>query len=115
MRDTVSDEAKEQRTPATVENEITQTRAELDHTLDEIGRRLSPQEIKERAVDYAKDSALEVTHAVQRRPLPLVLVCVVAGAALWLRHRLEMREQRERADRIRELWNRVASALPGAR
>jgi hypothetical protein len=88
------------RTPEDVQQEITQKRAELDSTLDELGRRLSPHEMKERAVDYAKHTAL-------RAPVVLTATLVVAAA---FAQRVRAREERERADRLHALGARLLAA-----
>ncbi|HEY8515332.1 MAG TPA: DUF3618 domain-containing protein [Candidatus Binatia bacterium] len=100
-----------ERTPNEVQEEIEQTRAELDSTLDEIGRRLSPQEMKERVVDYVKSNASRVGDTVQRNPVPIALAGTLLVATVIARRRLSARKAREREEQFRAVWERLSSAI----
>jgi hypothetical protein len=97
------------RTAEDVQLEIAQTRADLDDTLDVIGRRLSPREIKSRAVAYAKDAAAHLPDAVQRHPAGVALAAGAIVAAV-LVQRLRARRADERADQARAAWARLILA-----
>jgi ElaB/YqjD/DUF883 family membrane-anchored ribosome-binding protein len=107
----MANDAASQRTPDEVQHEIEQTRAELDSPLDEIGKRLSPHEMKERAVDYVKDGASRIGDTVQRNPVPVALTGTLLAAALLARRRLHVREAREREEQFRAVWDRVSAAI----
>ncbi|MEW6272695.1 MAG: DUF3618 domain-containing protein [Thermodesulfobacteriota bacterium] len=100
-----------ERTPNEVQEEIEQTRAELDSTLDEIGKRLSPQEMKERAVDYVRSGATRVGDTVQRNPVPVALTGTLLAATLLARRRLHVRKAREREEQFRAVWDRLSAAI----
>jgi ElaB/YqjD/DUF883 family membrane-anchored ribosome-binding protein len=108
----VANATEKSRTANEVQEEIEQTRADLDSTLAEIGKRLSPHEMKERAVDYAKDTASAVSDAVQRNETALMLVGAIAAAVLLARYRLHLRREHERAEYVRAVWDRICAALP---
>lgn len=99
-----------ERTPADVQREIEQTRAVLDDTLDAIGERLSPQEIKQRAIDYANEKALHMAQILQRHPAQ----CGAAGAALvglmLLRRHRNAQDGRERAAQAAAMILRITAA-----
>jgi ElaB/YqjD/DUF883 family membrane-anchored ribosome-binding protein len=99
-----------ERTPADVQREIEETRAVLDDTLDVIGERLSPQEIKQRVIDYGNEKALQLAQIFQRHPAQ----CGAAGAALvgviLLRRRRNTQEGRERAAQAAAMILRVTAA-----
>ncbi len=99
------------RTPDDVQKEISETRAELDETLDEIGRRLSPHELKERVLEYAEETVHDVTETVQQHKMPILMVGGLAVAAFLIRNRVQARETEARAEHVREIWDRMASAL----
>jgi hypothetical protein len=92
------------RTAEDVQLEIAQTRADLDDTLDVIGRRLSPQEIKSRAVGYAKHTAAHLPDALQRHPAGAALAAGAIVAAVMVQ-RLRARRAHERADQA--AWARL--------
>jgi ElaB/YqjD/DUF883 family membrane-anchored ribosome-binding protein len=99
------------RTPDEVQDEIGQTRAELDDTLSEIGRRLSPEELKERTVTYLKESAARAGDVARQNPGTVALAgCAVIGAFV-LRNQRRMRAREEQAEQIRMLWERVTAVL----
>lgn len=99
------------RTSETVEREIAHTRSELDDTLDVLSNRLSPHEIKERAVDYAKDTATSVGAAVSERPYRAAAAVSLLTAFLWIRHRRARRLHDEQEELSRAVWERIAAAL----
>ena len=106
-----NDTATQTRTPDEVQDEIGQTRAELDVTLSEIGRRLSPEELKERAVTYVKDSANRAVAVAQQTPGPVALAGFVVVGAFVLRHHRRVRAREAQAEQIRVIWERIAATL----
>lgn len=103
------------RTPDEVEGELAQTRAELDSTLDEIGRRISPREIKERAVEQVKEKASHVGESVQRNPVPLAVAGGLLVAGYLVRRRTVLRREHEREMELRHFWSRIVDAIDGKR
>src|SRR3546814_854709 len=74
-------------TPSTerIEGEIQRTRTEIDHTLEAIQERLSPQHLMTEAVDYMRagpgEFASNLGQAIKNNPLPVALVGLGIG---WL-------------------------------
>ncbi len=99
------------RTPEAVEQEIARTRAELDETLDVLVERLSPQEIKDRAVQYAKSTASDMGATVQRNPVPSALAAGALLTALMWANRRHARRVRAQEELSRLIWERIAAAL----
>jgi len=100
-----------QKTPDELQEEIEHTRAELDSTLDEIGRRLSPREIKERTVGYVKETAESLSETLQRNPVPVAIAGTALAATLLARHRASTRVAREREEQFTVLWDRLVDAI----
>jgi ElaB/YqjD/DUF883 family membrane-anchored ribosome-binding protein len=73
------------RSPADLEREGEQIRADLDRTLDEIERKLSPGEILDRSVDFLRnngsDFVREAGETVRNNPIPVLLT---AAGLIWL-------------------------------
>lgn len=99
------------RTPAAVEHEIDRTRAELDDTLGEIGRRLSPTELRHEAVAYVKDSASRAVAAARQHPETVALAGIALVGTFILRHNGRVSTRRQQAAQIASIWDRVAAAL----
>jgi ElaB/YqjD/DUF883 family membrane-anchored ribosome-binding protein len=73
------------RSPADLEREGEQIRADLDRTLDEIERKLSPGELLDRSVDFLRDNGSEFIReageTVRNNPIPVLLT---AAGLIWL-------------------------------
>ncbi len=73
------------RSPADLEREGEQIRADLDRTLDEIERKLSPGELLDRSVDFLRnngsDFIREAGETVRNNPVPVLLT---AAGLIWL-------------------------------
>jgi ElaB/YqjD/DUF883 family membrane-anchored ribosome-binding protein len=73
------------RSAADLEREGEQIRADLDRTLDEIERKLSPGELLDRSVEYLRDNGgeflAEAGATVRSNPVPVLLT---AAGLLWL-------------------------------
>ncbi len=98
-----------------IQEEIEHTRAELDSTLDEIGRRLSPSEIRNRTVSYVKHTAEAVRDTVQRNPVPVTVAGTALAALILARRRSSARRAREREEQFRAVWDRLVGAMAGGR
>jgi len=94
-----------------LQEEIEHTRAELDSTLDEIGRRLSPREIKERTVSYVKETASSVSETLQQNPVPVAIAGTAIAATLLARQRSSARLAHEREQQLTALWERLVDAI----
>lgn len=74
-----------QRSPADLEREGEEIRADLDRTLDEIERKLSPGELLDRSVDFLRnngsDFIREAGETVRANPIPVLLT---AAGLIWL-------------------------------
>ena len=69
-----------------LEQESEQTRRELAKTLEELRARLTPGQVVDQLVDYARDGAIgefvrNLGHEVRRNPLPVTLIGAGIG---WL-------------------------------
>jgi hypothetical protein len=68
----------ELRSPEQIEREITEIRAQIDHTLDAVQEKLSPGELLDQALTYVKDEtgvfAGNFGRAVQSNPIPATLL-----------------------------------------
>jgi len=73
------------RSPSDLEQEGEQIRADLDRTLDEIERKLSPGELLDRSVDFLRDNGSdfirEAGETVRKNPIPVLLT---AAGLIWL-------------------------------
>lgn len=73
------------RSPADLEREGEQIRADLDRTLDEIERKLSPGELLDRSVDFLRNNGSEFIReageTVRSNPIPVLLT---AAGLIWL-------------------------------
>ena len=71
------------KSPGQIEEEISDTRAELGEILDELERKLAPRHLLERGVDMLKDSmsgdAGGIGETLRRHPVPLALVGIGIG------------------------------------
>src|SRR5262245_44979205 len=105
-----NDTESQGRTPEEVEREIGETRAELDDTLGEIGRRLSPDELKHQAVDYAKDTGSRAIDVIRHHPETAALAGVALAAAFIMRHNERVWVRQQQAEQVRTIWERVATA-----
>ncbi|ACA21064.1 conserved hypothetical protein [Methylobacterium sp. 4-46] len=79
-----------------LEQEIEQTRARLDHTIDRIQDRLSPASIVDEMLGTVRQSPMSGLYdgalaAVRRNPVPVMLI--VAGVG-WLLHRVSEENRR---------------------
>jgi ElaB/YqjD/DUF883 family membrane-anchored ribosome-binding protein len=74
-----------ERSPSDLEREGEQIRADLDRTLDEIERKLSPGEILDRSVDFLRNNGSEFVReageTVRNNPIPVLLT---AAGLIWL-------------------------------
>lgn len=81
-----------------IAREIDHTRAELAHTLDELQERLSPSQLVDRMVVYARNNvgefAANLGNSVKRKPLPVLLTGI---GLLWT-----MAARETAADPVRE-------------
>src|SRR5262245_37679784 len=100
-----NDTDSENRTPEEVEREIGETRAELDDTLGEIGRRLTPAELKHQAVDYVKDTASHSVDVVRHHPETAALAGVALVTALIMRHNERAWARQQQAEQLRTIWD----------
>lgn len=73
------------RSPADLEREGEQIRADLDRTLDEIERKLSPGELLDKSVDFLRNNGSEFIReageTVRNNPIPVLLT---AAGLVWL-------------------------------
>jgi ElaB/YqjD/DUF883 family membrane-anchored ribosome-binding protein len=73
------------RSPADLEREGEQIRADLDRTLDEIERKLSPGELLDKSVDFLRNNGSEFIReageTVRNNPIPVLLT---AAGLIWL-------------------------------
>ena len=73
------------RSAADLEREGEEIRADLDRTLDEIERKLSPGELLDRSVEFLRDNGSdflkEAGETVRRNPIPVLLT---AAGLVWL-------------------------------
>ena len=73
------------RSPSDLEREGEQIRADLDRTLDEIERKLSPGELLDRSVDFLRNNGSEFVReageTVRNNPIPVLLT---AAGLIWL-------------------------------
>jgi ElaB/YqjD/DUF883 family membrane-anchored ribosome-binding protein len=73
------------RSPADLEREGEQIRADLDRTLDEIERKLSPGELLDRSVDFLRNNGSEFVReagdTIRSNPIPVLLT---AAGLIWL-------------------------------
>ncbi len=83
--DLASRSGSSNRSAADLEREGEEIRADLDRTLDEIERKLSPGELLDRSVEYLRDNGAEFLAeagaTVRRNPVPALLT---AAGLLWL-------------------------------
>jgi ElaB/YqjD/DUF883 family membrane-anchored ribosome-binding protein len=99
-----------ERSPSDLEREGEQIRADLDRTLDEIERKLSPGELLDRSVDFLRNNGgefiREAGETVRNNPIPVVLT---AAGLIWLttsiatryRSRASSYDEREEFSRYR--------------
>jgi ElaB/YqjD/DUF883 family membrane-anchored ribosome-binding protein len=73
------------RSPADLEREGDEIRADLDRTLDEIQRRFNPAELMDRSMEYFRENGSELLReagdTIRRNPVPLLLT---AAGLVWL-------------------------------
>jgi ElaB/YqjD/DUF883 family membrane-anchored ribosome-binding protein len=73
------------RNPSELEREGEELRADLDRTLDEIGRKLSPQELMDRSMEFVRNNGSEFLReageTIRRNPVPVLLT---AAGLIWL-------------------------------
>ena len=79
-----------------LEREVEQARADLASSLDALRNRLTPGQIVEEAVDYARETpvaefARNVSRDVQANPMPLIII--FAGIVGMYRHRALIKAQ----------------------
>ena len=74
----VRDDARKD--PATLEREIDQTRADMDRTLGALERKLSPGQLLDQAMDFAREHggefASNLGRSVKENPMPALLTVV---------------------------------------
>lgn len=87
-----------ERSPADLEREGEQIRADLDRTLDEIERKLSPGELLDRSVEFLRDNGSdfirEAGETVRNNPIPVLLT---AAGLVWLTTSIVSRNRSARA------------------
>ena len=84
---------------ADLEREGEQIRADLDRTLDEIERKLSPGELLDRSVEFLRDNGSEFIReageTVRNNPVPVLLT---AAGLIWLTTSIASRNRRHASD-----------------
>ncbi len=70
--------SNERRHPEEIEGDLEDTRAEIDTTLTQIERRLSPEQLVDQALDYLRrgDTGTRLGEVIKRNPLPVALIGV---------------------------------------
>lgn len=107
------------RSPEEIQQDIRQTRSQMDDTLDAIQRRLSPSNLMDEALNYLRHGGgTEFTHnfneSVKRNPVPTALVGI--GLAWLMMSGKEGRYAPDRADssHLGERMSGMASSLSSA-
>lgn len=103
------------RDPDEVAGEIARTREELDETLEELGRKLSPDRLKGEARSFVHDKIHSARDKVTGvgRDYPMVALAALGSAvavATVFRHRRARLAAEERDERLRALVTLVARA-----
>lgn len=74
-------------TPEEIERELDATRTEMNATIEAITRKISPEALTQRAVEYfqwgGKDFARNFGEAIQRNPVPAALTGIGIGWLMW--------------------------------
>jgi hypothetical protein len=87
------------RSPADLEREGEQIRADLDRTLDEIERKLSPGELLDKSVDFLRNNGSEFIReagdTVRSNPIPVLLT---AAGLIWLTASIATRNRSRSSD-----------------
>ena len=77
--------ARDERRPDQIEDDIEHTRAEIGETLEEIERRLSPGQVMDQVLDYFRGGPGEygsnLARQIKNNPIPVALIGVGLG---WL-------------------------------
>jgi ElaB/YqjD/DUF883 family membrane-anchored ribosome-binding protein len=88
--------------PEVLEDEIERSRERISSDIDQLGQRLKPHHLKERAQDALEDKAKRAGHRlielIRRNPLPAI-GAGVAGLLLFARGRRSKKTSRPRASR----------------
>jgi hypothetical protein len=89
-----------------LEREGDQLRAEMDRTLDEIERELSPQKLLDRSMDFFRehgsDFVREAGDTIRRNPLPVLLT---AAGIVWLTASVANSRSPSQQHRQRQRWS----------
>lgn len=75
---------KDENSPEYLEQQIEQTRSQLNHTLEELQHRLSPGDLFEEAISYAKshrEFGQSIATTVRENPIP---ICLMGIGLTWL-------------------------------
>lgn len=110
-----NDRSSQTRTADEVQTEIGHTRAELDDTLDEIGRRLSPAELRHQVRVYLRDMISQTAEVARRNPASLTAGALVVAGTVLVRHRQRAWARQLQADQMRTIWDRLAQIMANAR
>lgn len=108
MRDDID---TQQRTSDAVHDEIEQKRAELDDTLGEIGRRLSPEELKQHLRAYVQESLTNAVEVARRNPASVAAAALTVAGTLLVRHRRHAQEAELQAAQVRSVWDQIVTTL----
>src|SRR5688572_12679020 len=89
-----------------LERDAAQTRAHLAETLDELRSRLTPGQVVDQLIDYAREPPVanylrSLTREIQANPLPLLLIGIgIAWMVIGSNRRSQERAVREMAKEI---------------
>jgi len=82
-----------------IQRDIDRTRAEMDHTLTELERKLAPSEIlhagAETVREHVHSRAISTVETLTRHPLPIAVAAGLLGAHLALRPSAAQRQRRQ--------------------
>jgi hypothetical protein len=110
-----NDKDLESRTVDEVQDEIGHTRAELDETLDEIGRRLSPAELRHQVKVYLGDTIAQAADAARRNPASITAGALMVAGTVLVRHRQRAWARQVQAEQMRTIWDRLVQSMADAR
>lgn len=115
------------RSSAEIEREVERTREQVSHTLDELRLRMSPGQLIDQALDYAKDSGgaefgRNLGRSVRDNPLPILLIGAGVGWLMASGRRPEhyaasdydRTVQAGNGSRVASMKNKAGSAAAGA-
>lgn len=108
-----NDTNAQERTSDAVHEEIEQTRAELDDTLGEIGRRLSPEELKHQLRAYGNELLSNAVETARQNPASIAAAALTIAGTLLVRHRRHAHAAQLQAEQVRGVWDQVVTSLAG--